>query len=592
MPEILPEAYSNPIAPPDGDVGEKRNLSNDDFRRLMMTPRVSTSSSGASAMETPVSAKKPAPSGHKTRSASTSSIGKSSSHGGSADKTMKKTLYAKMKKEEEEREAEWAKKYRDRAKERREGANPDYTGVEDPAPTNSGYRAVAPNVDPKVQEEQRKKEIQESKYLGGDMEHTHLVKGLDYSLLQKVRSELTYREQQEEEMYLLEKKMEKERSKAEALQEDITFKTKMAKGVYRTLFLSKPPEKNEHFFPGRMAYVFELDDEYAESDIPTTLIRSKADCPTVEVTTLTTNDIVINKLTQILSYLRQGARSGKKGRKRDRGPAGKGLLTRDELPAEPPKEDSIYPNVGEYVFDPKSAQPKAAMGAGAVSGAQPTTNYFGKSALEDNEGVTAKAIKRETEQFVRAVAQRFPGQEAPPTLGESPWASAKQQQQQQPDQSSRTGRVAPAISDSGPTKRGATSSGASNSGFGGLLEGHYAECYPGMAEEYDATYDSDDEADYTKMDMGNKKGPVKRWDFETEEEYSSYQSGREAMPKAAFQYGVKMNDGRKTRRFGGLSDKAREKAKLNREWQQISQIIDKRKNKPSAESAAKKQRLE
>ena len=88
-----------------------------------------------------------------------------------------------------------------------------------------------------------------------------------------------------------------------------------------------------------------------------------------------------------------------------------------------------------------------------------------------------------------------------PTLGESPWASAKQQQQQQPDQSSRTGRVAPAISDSGPTKRGATSSGASNPGFGGLLEGHYAECYPGMAEEYDATYDSDDEADYTKMDM-------------------------------------------------------------------------------------------
>ena len=29
--------------------------------------------------------------------------------------------------------------------------------------------------------------------------------------------------------------------------------------------------------------MFELDDEYAESDIPTTLIRSKADCPTVEV---------------------------------------------------------------------------------------------------------------------------------------------------------------------------------------------------------------------------------------------------------------------------------------------------------------------
>lgn len=31
--------------------------------------------------------------------------------------------------------------------------------------------------------------------------------------------------------------------------------------------------------------MFELDDEYAESDIPTTLIRSKADCPTMEVST-------------------------------------------------------------------------------------------------------------------------------------------------------------------------------------------------------------------------------------------------------------------------------------------------------------------
>ena len=33
----------------------------------------------------------------------------------------------------------------------------------------------------------RRQMIQESKYLGGDMEHTHLVKGLDFALLQKVR---------------------------------------------------------------------------------------------------------------------------------------------------------------------------------------------------------------------------------------------------------------------------------------------------------------------------------------------------------------------------------------------------------------------
>lgn len=33
--------------------------------------------------------------------------------------------------------------------------------------------------------EKRRQLIQESKFLGGDMEHTHLVKGLDFALLQK-----------------------------------------------------------------------------------------------------------------------------------------------------------------------------------------------------------------------------------------------------------------------------------------------------------------------------------------------------------------------------------------------------------------------
>ena len=43
--------------------------------------------------------------------------------------------------------------------------------------------------------------------------------------------------------------------------------------------------------------------------------------------------------------------------------------------------------------------------------------------------------------------------------------------------------------------------------------------------------------------------------------------------RAAFQYGVKMADGRKTRR-GGPKD---EKAVLDREWQQIQNLIAKRK---------------
>ena len=52
-------------------------------------------------------------------------------------------------------------------------------------------------------------------------------------------------------------------------------------------------------------------------------------------------------------------------------------------------------------------------------------------------------------------------------------------------------------------------------------------------------------------------------------------SNKEALPKAAFQYGVKMNEGRKTRGKVGAKN---EKAKLDKEWNQISALIDKRKN--------------
>ena len=33
------------------------------------------------------------------------------------------------------------------------------------------------------------------------------------------------------------------------------------------------------------------------------------------------------------------------------------------------------------------------------------------------------------------------------------------------------------------------------------------------------------------MDLGNKKGPVGRWDFDTQEEYSEYMNNKEALPK-------------------------------------------------------------
>jgi len=58
----------------------------------------------------------------------------------------KKSLYAKIKKEEDDQMAELAKRYRDRAKERREGVNPEGGGRETELLTSQGaYRAVAPD---------------------------------------------------------------------------------------------------------------------------------------------------------------------------------------------------------------------------------------------------------------------------------------------------------------------------------------------------------------------------------------------------------------------------------------------------------------
>ena len=60
---------------------------------------------------------------------------------------------------------------RDRAEERRKGLNPDYERVNLAAATGADLNQLS---------------VEDSKFLGGDVEHTHLVKGLDFALLHKV----------------------------------------------------------------------------------------------------------------------------------------------------------------------------------------------------------------------------------------------------------------------------------------------------------------------------------------------------------------------------------------------------------------------
>ncbi|KAL3203261.1 hypothetical protein MRX96_041982 [Rhipicephalus microplus] len=203
------ESYSNPIAPPGLNVSSTEShhpMTNDDFRKLIMTPR-------AAPQATPTPAKEET---YRKPTAEDDDKGD--------QRRKKKMFYASLKKQEEDKLAELAEKYRDRARERREGVNPDYQN-EDPISSTAGYRAVAPDAKSGLDAAERRRQmIQESKFLGGDMEHTHLVKGLDYALLQKVRSEISNKEKEDEE---LEQTLTRH-NKDEPQEEEMQFKTVLA----------------------------------------------------------------------------------------------------------------------------------------------------------------------------------------------------------------------------------------------------------------------------------------------------------------------------------------------------------------------------
>lgn len=290
--------------------------------------------------------------------------------------------------------------------------------------------------------------------------------------------------------------------------------------------------------PNRMAYIIDLEDEYAESDIPTTLLRSKADCPSYESsTTLTTNDIVINKLTKILSYLRQGLHN-KRAKKKE-----KGKFKEEEAKRPKTADDSIFGEIGEYVpvlekrgKNKRERSPEP----------EKRKSYFEKPRIDDE--------KRHEDKH----------------HSHSEWGLSDFSADPLEDRSKDKLLLVGSKGEDSRLKAKLTSKLERD------MPESYAECYPGAPENEDAVADSDDEVDYSKMDMGNKKGPIGRWDFDTAEEYSEYMSNKEALPKAAFQYGVKMADGRKTRRTG--TGKRDEKTKLDRELQKINQIIARRKD--------------
>ncbi|XP_010547830.1 PREDICTED: suppressor of mec-8 and unc-52 protein homolog 2 isoform X2 [Tarenaya hassleriana] len=528
-------------------------------------------------------------------------------------------------------------KYRDRAKERRENQNPDY----DPLELGSFHAVAPPGAVELRSADAQKLSIEKSKYLGGDVEHTHLVKGLDYALLNKVRSEIDKNHDDGDE--------DEGKSKAPKEDQRVSFRTAAAKSVYQ--WIVKPQtiiKTNEMFLPGRMTFVFDMEGGYSH-DIPTTLHRSKADCPVPEeLVTVNVDGSVLDRIAKIMSYLRLGS-SGKVLKKKKKEKDAKGRIangydeedkqqskvengssrSKSEMEVLPPPPPPPPPPPGKDHADSSKNQDPVVVrtedddifvGEGVdytVPGKDATKSPISEDMEEsprDKEKVSyftepaygpAQPLAHAAQEW-----QDLSGYGAIQTqalaAGYGEWQDYQyaeqmgfQEQYLQPGmeafdvQQDLTIPQDPRLMSQEEKDRGLGSVfKRDDQRFQQLREKDarekdpnfvsesYSECYPGYQEYNHEVVDSDDEADLSKMDMGGKaKGRLHRWDFETEEEWASYNEQKEAMPKAAFQFGVKMQDGRKTR-------KQNKDQKLNNELHKINKILARKKMEKESGSDA------
>ncbi|KAI3711505.1 hypothetical protein L1987_70043 [Smallanthus sonchifolius] len=507
-----------------------------------------------------------------------------------------------VRRKEEKVEEPEQPKYRDRAKERREDQNPDY----EPSELGS-FHAVAPpgNVD-LLSAEAHKISIEKSKYLGGDVEHTHLVKGLDYALLHKVRSEIDKKPEIEDDSD----------SKPRASKEEhpVSFRSGNAKAVYQWIVKPQTAVKpNDMFLPGRMAFIFDMESGFSH-DIPTTVHRSKADCPEPEeMVTVSVDGSVLDRIGKIMSYLRLGS-SGKILKKKKKDKDGKGKLSavsgdyvdksskpdaskhhteRETLPPPPPKrndsdakvarieEDDIFVGEGtDYAIPSKDmSQSPLSEDMEESPRRKERGSYFDEPAYgppvppshdwEQINGYDASmqvgaGYQGEWQEYQYAEQLGYPEQylqqQDPQTYEMDPMT------QEEKD------RGLGSVFKRDDVRLQQLREKDAREKDPNFISESYSECYPGYQEYNREVVDSDDEGDLSKMDMGGRaKGRLHRWDFETEEEWATYNEQKEAMPKAAFQFGVKMQDGRKTR-------KQNKDQKITNELHKINKILAK-KNK-------------
>ncbi|SAM01584.1 hypothetical protein [Absidia glauca] len=550
-------------------------LSQEDFRKLLQTPRPGSETSTSRF-------KPPAP--------------KAPRNEGSAVFAKPASVKYKKKRNTDEASGPGKSNYRDRAAERRIGELNDTS--EDQQTTEDLLRPVEEDeaLDPQQVYEQ-------SKYLGGDIQHTHLVKGLDFTLLNKVRRQMEEQpddsknsnsddddnddddddkddpaatdEQAEDALDDAMDRLDRgekmmDEGMEDALAMDVSHLSVTAKAL-STLFARSSPKgdndtttPHELFRPGRMAFLFPVAKEIGADPfaIPTAVIRSKGHVTEQQQLSsqasgwsddaLQESELVLSKVVQVMLRSRQ---QQELQQKKDLEKQHSKINVAPSIPLPSNNDDDddddddnlIFSDVeGDYELD-TSTLGKQPSSTDQTPAATQHTNYF-----VDNDDV-------DMDQQQTAEASEI--------LANAMEPSKK-----------RTYDMA------GPEETIDTDSqdmdmfGLSTS----ALPTSFAD------RQRMVVMDDDDEQDDASkrqqaatllVDQGthkNKKAQLSRWDFDDEEQWQHYKSTVEIQPKSAAQFGVKMGDGRKRNKERRVMT---DKQKLNREYQQVKGIMDKKYGK-------------
>jgi IK cytokine len=251
--------------------------------------------------------------------------------------------------------------YRDRARERRERGIDEKDTLDGPSAQDAlGHeRGVFERDDAATRgdgtattEYARMKTIEESKYLGGDVERTHLVKGLDFALLNKVRSEIADTKAMEEE--------ERVTSTAEREGDKPTFATASARAIHE--FITKGSKFNArrnayNIASGAVSYSFDLAAN-SRRDVPTTLHKATDDDGMAGVRALRAyvdpakDASLLVRLGKLMHYLALGsAKAIKKFRRDERKTAEEEAKAKAEAAARASRVDAAEQAPGDTSSD-------------------------------------------------------------------------------------------------------------------------------------------------------------------------------------------------------------------------------------------------